>query len=60
MNLLNLPPWKQEELIFLEGTDEGRDGVTEREMRVESVRVEWGNPAVRPIPCRSIPPWGGE
>lgn len=31
MNLLNLPPWKQEELLFLEGA--GRAGVTEREMR---------------------------
>lgn len=29
MNLLNLPPWRQEEILFLSG----RDGVTEREMR---------------------------
>lgn len=34
MNLLNLPPWKQEELLFLEGGSR-RAGVTEREMRVE-------------------------
>jgi hypothetical protein len=32
MNLLNLPPWKQEELLFLEGGP-GRDGVTERSIR---------------------------
>ena len=35
MNLLNLPPWKQEELLFLEGGP-GRAGVTEREMRSAS------------------------
>jgi len=29
MNLLNLPPWKQEELLFLDGGA----GVTEREVR---------------------------
>jgi hypothetical protein len=29
MNLLNLPPWKQEEILFLSG-----DEVTEREVRV--------------------------
>lgn len=32
MNLLNLPPWTQEELLFLEG-GQGRARVTEREMR---------------------------
>lgn len=31
MNLLNLPPWKQEELLFLDG----RAGVTERYLRRE-------------------------
>jgi hypothetical protein len=34
MNLLNLPPWKQEEILFLEGSDAGRAEVTERVMRV--------------------------
>lgn len=29
MNLLNLPPWKQEKILLLEG----RTGVTEREVR---------------------------
>ena len=41
MNLLNLPPWKQEEILFLEGTDAGRDGVTEREMRVVAAESAW-------------------
>jgi hypothetical protein len=34
MHLLNLQPWKQEELLFLDGSDAGRDGVMERVMRV--------------------------
>lgn len=55
MNLLNLPPWKQEELLFLEGGP-GRAEVTEREMRAESVRVVWGRPAVRPIPRTGVRP----
>jgi hypothetical protein len=33
MNLLNLPPWKQEEILFLEGTATGQDAVTERRVR---------------------------
>jgi hypothetical protein len=36
MNLLNLPPWKQEELLFLEG-GQGRTGVTERVIRNSGV-----------------------
>jgi len=32
MNLLNLPPWKQEEILFLEGGP-GRAEVTERKIR---------------------------
>jgi hypothetical protein len=35
MNLLNLPPWKQEELLFLDGTAAGRAQVTERFLRGE-------------------------
>jgi hypothetical protein len=38
MNLLNLPPWKQEELLFLEGRP-GRAQVTERKMR--SMAIIW-------------------
>ena len=34
MNLLNLPPWKQEELLFLESGA----GVTERDLRSERIR----------------------
>jgi len=33
MNLLNLAPETQERLLFLPGATEGRDAVTEREMR---------------------------
>lgn len=40
MNLLNLPPWRQEELLFLEGGS-GRAGVTEREMRSHSSEITW-------------------
>mgnify|MGYP001332656527 CR=1 FL=1 len=38
MNLLNLAPWKQEELLFLEGTV-----VTERAMRETTCQVLWAN-----------------
>jgi hypothetical protein len=37
MNLLNLPPWKQEELLFLEGGA----GVTERRIRRISEMQAW-------------------
>lgn len=40
MNLLNLPPWKQEELLFLEGGP-GRAGVTEGEGRAHFKMVLW-------------------
>ncbi len=36
MNLLNLPPWKQEEILFLSGSE-----VTEREMRKFSNLMPW-------------------
>jgi alkylated DNA nucleotide flippase Atl1 len=42
MNLLNLPPWKQEELLFLEG-GQGRDVVTERKMRTEEIQWQLNN-----------------
>jgi len=32
MNLLNLPPWKQEEILFLQ-SGPGRHQMTERELR---------------------------
>jgi hypothetical protein len=41
MNLLNLPPWTQEELLFLEGR-KSRAQVTEREMR--SINSNWKLP----------------
>lgn len=41
MNLLNLPSWKQEEILFLPGTVRGRDVLTEREMRTAMARSNW-------------------
>lgn len=40
MNLLNLPPWKQEEILFLEGGSR-RARVTERRVRKASSLVVW-------------------
>lgn len=40
MNLLNLPPWKQEELLFLDGGP-GRAEVTERRVRQVSFALIW-------------------
>ncbi len=45
MNLLNLPPWKQEEILFLEGRGRGRDTVTEREMRTFDQQRLWAGQA---------------
>lgn len=36
MNLLNLPPWKQEEILFLECGSNGRNQLTERGLRGSS------------------------
>lgn len=41
MNLLNLAPEIQMRLLFLEETVQGREVLTEREMRVVSADVEW-------------------
>lgn len=41
MNMLNLSPEIQERLLFLEGPERGRDGVTEREMRAAAQVVPW-------------------
>ena len=43
MNLLNLPPWKQEELLFLE-VGSSRAGVTERQFRITSNEAWCGWP----------------
>jgi hypothetical protein len=51
MNLLNLPPWKQEELLFLAGGS-GRAEVTERDVRRHSFTASWIN-APTPSACRS-------
>ena len=40
MNLLNLPPWKQEELLFLK-SGPGRAAVTEREVRSATKVAVW-------------------
>ena len=41
MNLLNLPPWKQEEILFLPGSVRGRDTLTERAVRALTGGVDW-------------------
>lgn len=40
MNLLNLPPWKQEEILFLPGAVQRRDVLTERDMRGAATEFE--------------------
>jgi len=42
MNLLNLPSWKQEEILFLHG-GQGRDRLTERQLRQFTVSGKWPN-----------------
>ena len=41
MNLLNLAPDIQEELLFLPPVEQGRDAVTERELRAIVAEVDW-------------------
>jgi len=41
MNLLHLAPDIQEEILFLPAVDEGRDPVTERELRVAAQQFDW-------------------
>lgn len=41
MNLLNLAPEIQEEILFFRGTAKGRDAVTERNLRGLTAMVEW-------------------
>jgi len=41
MNLLNLASHIQERLLFLPGTQSGRDLISEREMRPVCERVDW-------------------
>jgi len=41
MDLLNLAPEIQEELLFLPRTIEGRDPVTERQLRGIVAEVDW-------------------
>ena len=43
MNLLNLAPDIQEEILFLPPTDRGRDTVTERELRPTTANTGWRN-----------------
>lgn len=40
MNLLNLPPWKQEELLFLK-PPRGKDGLNERNIRAIAAPSSW-------------------
>ena len=41
MGLLNLAPEIQEELLFLPRTSEGRDPVTERDLRTVAAIIDW-------------------
>ena len=41
MNLLNLAPDIQEEILFLPRTESGRDAVTERELRPIAAELDW-------------------
>jgi hypothetical protein len=42
MNLLNLAPDIQEELLFLPPVEQGKDAVTERELRAIVAEADWG------------------
>ncbi|MGE0759482.1 MAG: hypothetical protein AB7F89_21275 [Pirellulaceae bacterium] len=42
MNLLNLAPDIQEALLFLPRVEQGKDPVTERELRAVVAEVDWG------------------
>jgi hypothetical protein len=41
MNLLNLAPDIQEAILFLPATENGRDAVTERDLRPVAAEVDW-------------------
>lgn len=41
MNLLNLAPEIQEEILFLSPVDKGRDRLTERKARLVSLNLDW-------------------
>jgi hypothetical protein len=41
MNLLNLAPDTQEELLFLPATERGRDAVTEKQLRTMTAVMDW-------------------
>jgi hypothetical protein len=46
MNLLNLAPDIQERLLFLPGTQFGRDSVSERDLRPEARKLDWKTQSV--------------
>jgi hypothetical protein len=41
MNLLNLAPDIQEELLFLPALEQGKDALTERDLRAISAELDW-------------------
>lgn len=43
MNLLHLAPHIQEEILFMEPIEEGRDPVTERDLRRLTTLMKWSN-----------------
>ena len=42
MNRFNSAPDIQEELLFLPPVEQGKDAVTERDLRTISVEADWG------------------
>ena len=46
MNLLHLSPEIQEEILFLEGADTGRDPITERDLRPITRHTDWEQQSV--------------
>jgi hypothetical protein len=51
MNLLNLAPEIQERLLFLPGTVNGRDAISEREIRPILSSLEWDKQELLGIPA---------
>ena len=47
MNLLNLAPDIQEEILFLPRTMAGRDTITEHDLRAVAAEVEWERQRLR-------------
>ena len=60
MNLLALAPDIQEALLFLPRTVQGRDPVTERQVRAVAALADWGEQRIRWAACQSREAWGSQ